>query len=120
MIGNPRQHRDQQSLWIDSVQFRRLDQAVHRRGMLAAIIRPREQVILPSNRDGSQRSLCRVVVDLPVAVTRVAQQRWRRSTSHTTRRSVPARPQQSAINRLNPSFGIDPVNPASASACRTP
>ncbi len=75
MLGDAREHLAQIGLGIQAVEFRRADQAVDRRGTLAAGVRPGEEVVLATKCDGAQRALGGGVVDLDVAVVAVADER---------------------------------------------
>jgi len=68
MIGNSIEHVPQVRLWIETVQFGRADQTVHRSSALPAGIGSREQVVLAAERNSPQRALRRIIVDFKLAV----------------------------------------------------
>lgn len=74
MVGDAVQHSPQICLGIDAIQLGRLDQAVEGCRALTAGIGTCEQVILASECDATQRSLCRRVIDLDGTVVTVARQ----------------------------------------------
>ena len=67
-------------LWVDAVHFRGHDQAVHRRGALAAAVGAAEQPAFPAKGDAAQTAFCGIVrhADAPVVEEQT--------------RSLPARP----------------------------
>jgi hypothetical protein len=68
MVGDTGQHFAQIGFGIESIEFRRTDQAVDRRCPFSYGIRTRKQVVLPTQGHPAQRALRRVVVDLDVAI----------------------------------------------------
>ena len=72
MVGDLRQHRAEVEFGIESVKLGRTDQGVHGGSAFAAIVRSREQEVLPSKSDSSERPLSGAVVDLEQAVFGVA------------------------------------------------
>ena len=68
MIGDTRQDLAQVGFGVESVEFRRANQAVDGCSTLAARVGTREQIVLPTQRDHAQRSFGGVVIDLQTTV----------------------------------------------------
>jgi hypothetical protein len=74
MVGDTRQHLAQIGFGIDTVEFRRTNQAVDRRRPLPASIRSGKQVVLSAQSHAPQRAFGSVVVDFDVAIFYIAGQ----------------------------------------------
>src|ERR1035438_4992523 len=72
MLGNAAQHPVEIEFWVESVELCGAEQRVDRGSAPAAGIGSAEEVILPSQRNGSKRSLSCRVVDLQQTVIDVA------------------------------------------------
>ena len=75
VVSDALQDMCQISLRVQTVEFRRTDQAINSRRSFTASIRADELIILATQSDGAQRPLCRVVVDFDAAVIAIARQR---------------------------------------------
>src|SRR5690349_12524632 len=75
ILGDAREHMAKVSLRVNIVELGRADQTVDCSGSFSTGISASEQVILPPNRDRTQRSFRRVVIDLEMSVTAVAYKR---------------------------------------------
>ena len=114
------EHLAQVRLGIQAVQLRRADQAVDRRGALAAGVRAGEEVVLAAERHRAQRALGGVVVDVDVAVVAVADQ------CRPARERVADRDRQRRLRRhlrqgrLEPSLDVLEQRPGACLAHRAP
>src|SRR5438093_12468479 len=60
--------------WIDPVQFRSSNQAIHRGGTFASGVGSGKQKVLPAQGDTTQSTFGRVVVDFQVAIGAIPEQ----------------------------------------------
>src|SRR3954451_9483425 len=74
MVGDARQGSAEVKRWIDSAEFGCTNEGVERGGALTARIGTKEQVILPSDRDGAERPFRGAVVDLQQTIIDVARE----------------------------------------------
>src|SRR3982751_7034234 len=75
IVRDAREHMAEVGLRINTVELGRADQTVDRSRSFATGISAGKQVVLSPNRDGTQRSFRRVVIDLEMSVIAVAHQR---------------------------------------------
>jgi hypothetical protein len=68
MIGDAPEHLANICFRIDSIEFRRSDQAIEGGGSFAAAIRSGKEMVLASHGDGAQRTFGAVVIDLEMTV----------------------------------------------------
>src|SRR5579863_8173160 len=74
MVGDRCQNRAQIERRIEPIQLGCSDEAVERCSSLVAGVSSHEKVILPSNRNGTQRSLGSAIIDLQQTIVYVARQ----------------------------------------------
>lgn len=68
MLGDAFEDVSQVGLGVDAVELGGTDQAVDVGGTFAAGVGAGEEIILPTERDGAQRALGGVVVNLPTSI----------------------------------------------------
>ena len=74
VVGNPGEHVAEVGFWIDPVQFRSSNQAIHRGGTFASGVGSGKQKVLPAQGDTTQSTFGRVVVDFQVAIGAIPEQ----------------------------------------------
>ena len=72
VLGDTFEHAPQVGFRIDVIEFGRADQRVDASGALAAGVGTSKEMIFTPKCDGSQRSLCRVVIELGPSVIAVS------------------------------------------------
>ena len=72
VIGDDGEDVAQVKLWIDTVQFCRADQRIHRCSAFAARIGAGEEIVLSTERDTAQGTFRRIIVDFKPAIHAIA------------------------------------------------
>lgn len=73
-IGEPGKRFGQPAVRVDSIEFAALDKRGDHRPVVAAFVRTGEQSILPVEREGTDRTLDNVAVDVDAAIAQEAGQ----------------------------------------------